>query len=304
MIIHLLPHYFSNLQLVKNPISIIFGLIHPNECKLTIRAFLRDEEPIRIRAVQGTKDGVHKMKTCPILFLLGLAISMPCKGNGKKIVIAHRGASAYLPEHTLAGAAMAHSWDIDFIEPDVVLSKDKVPIVLHDIHLDLTSNVKKVFPKKARKDGRYYAIDFTLPELKQLKAEARVDYKSGKPVFPMRFPAQKSSFTIPTLAEFIELIQGLNISRRKQIGIYPEIKAPAFHQNEGADISKIVINTLKQYGYDEKPKQVFLQCFDAKELKRIRNEFNPPYPLIQLIGDNRWSMGDTDYTWLQTKAGL
>ena len=136
--------------------------------------------------------------------------------NGNKIVIAHRGASAYLPEHTLAGVSMAHAWDVDFIEPDIVLSKDRVPVVLHDIHLELTTNVEDTFPKKKRKDGRYYAIDLSLAELKQLRVHERINPKTGKIAFPARFPAKLSAFQIPTLSEYIELIQGLNSSRQKK----------------------------------------------------------------------------------------
>lgn len=244
------------------------------------------------------------MHTRITLCFILLAMANQSRGNDHKIVIAHRGASAYLPEHTLAGAAMAHSWDVDFIEPDVVLSKDKVPIVLHDIHLDLTTNVKDIFPQKKRVDGRYYAIDFTLKELKQLNVQERISHKTGKIAYPGRFPVRLSSFQIPTLAEFIELIKGLNTSRQKKIGIYPEVKAPSFHLQAGADISKIVIKILKEYGYEKNTKEIYLQCFNAKELQRIRREFNPPYPLIQLIGDNRWYKTETDFTWLQTQEGL
>ena len=81
--------------------------------------------------------------------------------NSKKIVIAHRGASGYLPEHTLESKAMAYAMNADFIEQDLVLSKDDIPIVIHDIYLDEVTDVAKKFSKKARKDGRFYVIDFT-----------------------------------------------------------------------------------------------------------------------------------------------
>ena len=85
-----------------------------------------------------------------------------------KIVIAHRGASGYLPEHTLAAKAMAHGMDVDYIEQDVVLTKDGVPVVLHDHYLDTVTDVAKQYPDRKRSDGRYYAIDFTLQEIKSL----------------------------------------------------------------------------------------------------------------------------------------
>ena len=78
------------------------------------------------------------------------------------LVIAHRGASGYLPEHTLEAATMAHALGADFVEQDLVLTKDAVPIVLHDIHIDTISDVATKFPTRKRPDGRYYALDFTL----------------------------------------------------------------------------------------------------------------------------------------------
>ena len=78
------------------------------------------------------------------------------------MIIAHRGASAYLPEHTLEAYAYAHALRADFIEPDLVLTKDNIPICVHDIHLESTTNVEEIFPERKRSDGRWYAVDFTL----------------------------------------------------------------------------------------------------------------------------------------------
>ena len=97
-------------------------------------------------------------------------------------VIAHRGASGYLPEHTLEAATLAFSLKPDFIEQDVVISKDNVPVVLHDIHLETVTNVEAVYPKRHRADGRYYARDFTLEELRNLRVHERAN-SDGKQVF-------------------------------------------------------------------------------------------------------------------------
>ena len=109
----------------------------------------------------------------------------------RPIVIAHRGASGYLPEHTLAAKAMAHAMGADFVEQDVVLSKDHVPVVLHDVHVDTISDVAQKFPGRHRSDGRFYAIDFDLAELQTLNVMERVDYRSGDVAFPKRFPGRK-----------------------------------------------------------------------------------------------------------------
>ncbi|HEY9169581.1 MAG TPA: glycerophosphodiester phosphodiesterase [Lutibacter sp.] len=203
--------------------------------------------------------------------------------ENKKIVIAHRGASGYLPEHTLPSKAMAYAMGADYLEQDIVLSKDNVPIVIHDIHLDTVTDVDKKFPNRKRIDGRFYVIDFTFEELKQLNVSERFDPATNNPVFPNRFPIFTSTFKLHSLQEEIELIQGLNKSTGKDIGIYPEIKEPVFHQKEGKDISKIVLDVLSIYGYKTKKDNCILQCFDADELKRIRNEFKSDLFLVQLI---------------------
>ena len=200
-----------------------------------------------------------------------------------KIVIAHRGASGYVPEHTLAAKAMAYAMHPDYLEQDVVLSKDDVPIVIHDIHLDAVTNVAEVFPNRKREDGRYYVIDFTFEELKALRVIERFDYETGEVVFPKRFPKGKSRFGLHSLQEEIELIQGLNKSTGNFMGIYPEIKEPAFHRSEGKDISTMVLKVLSDYGYTSKKDACILQCFDASELKRIRQELNSELFLVQLM---------------------
>jgi len=200
-----------------------------------------------------------------------------------KIIIAHRGASGYLPEHTLAAKAMAHAMNADFIEQDLVLSKDNIPIVIHDIYLDDVTDVSGIFPDKKRNDGRFYVIDFTFDELKKLAVFERFDPKTGKQIYPNRFPKGKGSFRLHSLQEEIELIQGLNKSTGKNSGIYPEIKAPEFHKKEGKNISEIVLQILADYGYKTKKDKCILQCFDAKESIRIRKQLTSELFLVQLM---------------------
>lgn len=221
-----------------------------------------------------------------------------------KIVIAHRGASGYLPEHTLAAKAAAHAMGADYLEQDVVLSRDGMPMVLHDIHIDTVTDVAQVFPDRARADGRFYALDFAVDELKALTAMERAD-QTGEQVFPCRFPRGASSFQIPTLAEEIELIQGLNLSTGREAGVYTEIKAPAWHRAEGHDISAIVLGVLADYGYADPDDLAYLQCFDWNETQRVRNELGWRGKLVQLLGENDWAEApDVDYHALQTKEGL
>lgn len=207
-----------------------------------------------------------------------------------KLVIAHRGASGYLPEHTIAAKAMAYAQGADYIEQDLVMTRDDEVVVLHDHYLDTVTNVSDVFPGRARKDGRYYVIDFTLDEVRQLDVYERFarDEQTKTPVYEGRFPLKKSTFRVNTFAEEIELIQGLNKSTGRSVGIYPEIKSPAFHRAEGKDISAAVLQVLKDYGYRTKQDLVFLQCFDPSELQRIHQqlfaEMGMTVPLVQLLG--------------------
>lgn len=200
----------------------------------------------------------------------------------KKIVIAHRGASGYLPEHTLAAKALAYGMHPDYLEQDIVLSKDDVPVVIHDIYLDDVTDVAKVFPSRKRADGKYYVIDFTYDELLQLNVTERFNTKTGKAVFKGRFPVGKGHFKLHSLQDEIEMIQGLNKSTGYNMGIYPEIKAPKFHRDSGKDISKIVLKILSDYGYKTKKDKCVLQCFDATELKRIRTVLKSQLFLVQL----------------------
>jgi glycerophosphoryl diester phosphodiesterase len=219
-----------------------------------------------------------------------------------KIVVAHRGASGYLPEHTLAAKAVAHAMGADFIEQDVVLTRDGVPIVLHDVTIDAVTDVAELFPDRARADGRFYAIDFDLDELRQLSVMERADH--GEQVYPGRFPRGASRFGIATLAEEIELIQGLNLSTGREAGIYPEVKAPAWHRAEGHDLAATVLAVLADYGYADQDDAVFVQCVDWNETRRIRQGLGYRGRLVQLLGDNGWKEAAVDYDALRTEEGL
>ncbi len=228
------------------------------------------------------------------LVLMGATFSTTANADDK-VVIAHRGASGYLPEHTLPAKAMAFAQGADYLEQDLVMTKDDQLVVLHDHYLDRVTDVAERFPDRARKDGRYYAIDFTLAEIKSLKFSEGFTVQNGKKVqtFPGRFPMGKSDFRVHTFEEEIVFIQGLNHSTGKNIGLYPEIKAPWFHHQEGKDIATRVLEVLKKYGYTSKTDKIYLQCFDANELKRIRNELEPKMgmnlKLVQLIAYTKWN---------------
>lgn len=256
--------------------------------------------------------------TSVLVLLLLLVQGVAFAGN--KVVIAHRGASGYLPEHSMAAKAMAYAMGVDYIEQDVAMTKDDQLVVLHDHYLDRVTNVADVYPDRKRKDDRYYVMDFTLAEIRGLAMTEGFEMKDGKrvPVFPDRFPIWKSSFRVHTLQEEIEMIQGLNKSTGRNVGIYTEIKAPWLHRHEGKEITRAVLEVLKEYGYTRKSNNVYLQCFDPNELKRIRNELFPEMEmdlkLIQLIAENDWDetmvydkegkAKSYDYSWMLKQGAM
>jgi len=223
-----------------------------------------------------------------LVFLIGLLL-LSCNqpkettAMNKKIVIAHRGASGYLPEHTMEAKAMAFAMNCDFIEQDLVLSKDDVAIVIHDIYLDDVTDVATKFLERKRADNRYYVIDFTFAELQTLNVSERFNPETGTQFYPNRFPKETGNFKLHSFEQELQLIQGLNKSTHKNIGIYPEIKDPEFHKKEGKNLTEIVLKILTNYGYKTKKDRCILQCFDAKELERIRVTLKSDLFLMQLI---------------------
>jgi glycerophosphoryl diester phosphodiesterase len=221
-------------------------------------------------------------------------------------VAAHRGASAYLPEHTLEAKAMAYAMGVDFMEQDLVFTKDNVLVVLHDHTLETTTDVAKKFPGRQRADGSYYAIDFTLAEIKSLLVTERFDPKTGAAVFGRRFPVSFAiDFRVPTFEEEILMVQGLNKSTGRDVGLYVEVKEPAFHEKEGKPIMEATIETLTRYGYNKKGANVILQIFDYDAVKKSR-ALGWEADLAMLVDmDGQMLIDDKPvHKWLLTKEGV
>jgi glycerophosphoryl diester phosphodiesterase len=220
-----------------------------------------------------------------LALVVTMLVTVTTTGAAPPLVIAHRGASGYLPEHTLPAKAMAHAQAADFIEQDVVLTHDDVPVVLHDVFLDAVSDVADRYPGRARADGRHYAIDFTLEELRGLQLFERCDPKTGRPIYPGRFPPRTGSFRIATLDEELDLLIGLARSTGRRVGVYPEIKQPAWHRREGHDPTPIIAEVLRRRGLDGKDAGCIVQCFEAEELERLRTTLGWQGRLVLLVGE-------------------
>jgi len=188
-----------------------------------------------------------------------------------KLVIAHRGASGYLPEHTLEAYALAYAQGADLIEPDVVLTRDGVLVCNHDIHMGATTDVAEKFPDRRRKDGRYYFIDFTLAELKTLNIKGRRD-------------APEPGYQIPTLAEMLTMVQRLNERTGRTVGTIPEPKSPQWHRDAGQPIEGKLIEQYAAFGLTRRADPVVVQCFELDSLRRIRHELKSDLKLVFLTG--------------------
>jgi len=195
------------------------------------------------------------------------------------ILIAHRGASGYAPEHTIAAYKLAIEQGADFVEQDLQLTKDGVLICLHDPDLARTTNVKEVFPDRATdrdvegagmKKRGWYTIDFTLAEIKQLDAGSwfnRANSFIANPGY--------AGELVPTLEETIAFVAG-------RAGLYIELKHYPFYKSLGHDIASLTAAVLKTHGLDKTPDRVFIQSFSKESLLRMK-EIAPGYPRVQLI---------------------
>ncbi|MEB3292408.1 MAG: glycerophosphodiester phosphodiesterase family protein, partial [Synechococcales bacterium] len=204
------------------------------------------------------------------------------------LVIGHRGASGDLPEHTIEAYKLAIDQGADFIEPDLVSTKDGVLIARHEPNLIATTDVARrpEFASRKRKaivDGveeeGFFASDFTLAEIKTLRA-----------VMPQGFRNQAFNgvFQIPTLEEIINLIKQVETDTGKKIGIYPETKHPTYHDQLGLSLEEPLLATLDKTGFTD-PSRVFIQSFEVSNLKELNTKTN--LPLVQLL-----DAYDVDYT--------
>ena len=202
----------------------------------------------------------------------------------KPIVIAHRGASGYLVEHSEGAKVLAHAQGADFIEQDVVLTKDRVFIVSHDITMAETTDVEAIYPDRHRKDGKWYFADFTWAEIQKLTLHERTRKDSAERAFPDRFPGGFGQ-RILRLEEEIQLLEGLDRTTGRRTGLYIELKGPEFYRKEfsvsmGAELLKV----LKRFELDEAKDRCFIQCFELQELVSLHKEHGCKLPLVYLIG--------------------
>ncbi|WP_294263242.1 glycerophosphodiester phosphodiesterase [uncultured Sphingomonas sp.] len=240
-----------------------------------------------------------------ILTILALAAAAPV--SDRPIVIAHRGASGERPEHTLASYERAIEVGADFIEPDLVLTKDDVFVARHENDITDTTDVA-AHPEFAgrrtvktidgeRHDG-WFTEDFTLAELKTLRAKERL------PQLRPQNTAYDGKFEVPTLAEIIELAKRRSKETGRTIGIYPETKHPTYFASIGKPMERRLVDQLHAAGWDSATAPVFIQSFEVNNLKALRKMTR--VRLIQLMSSDGGPAdgAQPSYAAMRTPAGL
>jgi glycerophosphoryl diester phosphodiesterase len=230
---------------------------------------------------------------------LSALVLVGCGGNdndapAEPIVIAHRGASGYLPEHTLGGYELAVRMGADYIEPDLQITSDGALVAIHDDTLTRTTNVAALF---AQRNGGYKVSDFTLAEIKTLTV---VPTGTGQTSYPGFTPSAANPFAVPTFQEVVDFAKKQSSAVGREVGIYPEAKQADPVMEDG------ILKTLADNGYNGRSK-VFIQSFSDATLRSLRAKQiaqNNTMPLV-LLGvattapDGSPRMGVTTATGVQ-----
>lgn len=230
--------------------------------------------------------------------------------NGQQpLVIGHRGAAGYLPDHTLEGYLKAIDMGADFIEPDLVATKDGELIARHEPNITGTTDVASRPEFASRKTTRmvdgvaetgWFATDFTLAEIKTLRAIQPLSDRST---------AYNGLYQIPTFREVLNLAKTEGAKRGKTIGVYPETKHPTYHQDANLKLEDRLLAVLAEYGYTKKDSPVIVQSFETTNLKYLRTKTQ--VRLVQLVDGDDYDFKtgavtfaapyDRPYDW--TRAG-
>lgn len=227
--------------------------------------------------------------------------------DGPVLVIAHRGASGERPEHTLGSYTLAIEQGADFIEPDLVLTKDGILVARHENEISETTDVAARPEFASRKtsktiDGQtmtgWFTEDFTLAELKTLRAKERL------PQLRKANMAFDGQFEIPTFEEILELAKAQSAKTGRTIGIYPETKHPSYFASIGLPHEAPLLALLERYGHVEKSAPVFIQSFEVENLKALRAKTK--VRLIQLMDEKGSPPDRPDLTYpdMATADGL
>ena len=198
----------------------------------------------------------------------------------RPLVIAHRGASGHRPEHTLAAYSLAIDMGADYIEPDLVITRDSVLVARHENEIGGTTDVATKFAHRRSTriiDGErvsgWFTEDFTLRELKTLGAKERI---------PFRSHAHDGEETIPTFEEILDLVARRSRETGRRIGVYPETKHPTYFRTIGRPLEEPLLAALARRGFTTRDAPVFIQSFEVANLRALHDRTG--VRLVQLIG--------------------
>jgi len=224
------------------------------------------------------------------------------------LVLGHRGASGYRPEHTLASYELAARLGADFIEPDLVATSDHVLVARHEPEIGGTTDVASRPEFAARRrtvvlDGvsvtGWFTHDFTLAELKTLRAVERI------PLLRQHNTLYNGLFEVPTFQEVLDLRKRLSRELDREIGVYPETKHPTYFRSLGLDLETPLVRALRRAGLDHADAKVFVQSFEARNLRSLRTEHRLRAPMVFLTGSAGHPFDDPQtYAEYLTPAGL
>jgi glycerophosphoryl diester phosphodiesterase len=196
-----------------------------------------------------------------------IAFDRSTGAQARKLVVAHRGASAYAPEHTLDAYRLAIEQRADFVEQDLAVSKDGVLVCIHDLTLERTTDVETAFPDRSV-NGKWFVADFSLAELKRLDAGAWFDKKFA-------------GARIPTFQEAVDVVVG-------KAGMYPELKDPAFYRERGVSPERLLAEALRKNSLEADPKTpIIIQSFDQATIKALAGVL-PRVPRVWLV-EAKWA---------------
>ncbi len=234
------------------------------------------------------------------------------RGGRRPLVIGHRGASAYRPEHTLAAYELAARMGADYLEPDLVVTKDGVLVCRHEPEIGGTTDVAQRPEFAGRRktvdlDGvpvtGWFAEDFTLAELKTLRAIERL------PLVRQENTIHDGRYQVPTFAELLDLRRRLSRELGRELGVYPETKHPTYFQELGLALEPRLLQVLRRAGLDRPDAPVFVQSFEVTNLRRLRR-LGLRTPVVQLLSatgspyDSVARGGGPTYAELASPAGL
>ena len=228
--------------------------------------------------------------------------------HSQPLVIGHRGASGYRPEHTLASYELAARMGADYIEPDLVSTKDHVLVVRHENDITGTTDVAdhpEFADRKATKviDNvsitGWFTEDFTLSEIKTLRAKERL------PAIRQHNTLYDGLFEVPTFAEVLDLRKQLSKELHRTIGIYPETKHPSYFRSIGLDIEPPLVQALRRAELASSSSPVFIQSFEVKNLQLLRDKYKVRNKLVFLTSATGSPFGDPiTYAEYTAPAGL